>query len=727
MTSIAALIPLLSLPALPFPGAEKAGAPEPALQRIAVVGASVSDGHGTRTSLAEVLDAAILPPHRPVADHSTVLFFAIGMNQKQKLLEEALQAGPTLVVAADFLFWYGYGKENRDGQPLKSENERLELLEVGLKLLEGLPCPLVIGDLPDMSHAVGKILIPAQLPGPETLRAINLRIHRWAGKRKNVILLPLADLVRDLRSNKPVRIGKNRWPAGSAREVFQEDDLHLTLHGLVVLEQLVADSLIRNQLASSDLLLDPAAVKETVEKRIEEKIRHRKAKNVKKTAVKETAVKKDMKLWKVMDLEKYPAMFPSPGDLDGDGKVDFLLYRQGPQTAPGYLVAIDFHGKKLWELGDPSLKSHSTDGIGKEPALRGIALVYDIDQDGSQEVITEFWERGKPMLYILDGKTGRIERSRPSPFDLQVRGGRRSRCHPLGRIAWLEGRDRPPALVLKYEASNNVPCHAAALDSGLNILWRLTTGKNGMGHIPTVGDVDGDGRDEAILGTTLVDDDGRILWERKVSRHADCTSIADVHPAPGKEVLLSICGTGPAYCLSAAGEVLWEKTRQEVPHGQGIWAGNFIPEEPGLEVIILKSGHVGDFVTVRGSNGTPLAAFRHRKEFQGYPDFPQVVNWRGKNIQSLWIPIDRALVDGRGEVVAGLGKEEDRVAGLRTTKDTLAVQAIPLDLCGDEREELILYQPYRGKAILIFTQPDSGGEEKQYVHQRNAYNLRTYF
>ena len=59
----------------------------------------------------------------------------------------------------------------------------------------------------------------------------------------------------------------------------------------------------------------------------------------------------------------------------------------------------------------------------------------------------------------------------------------------------------------------------------------------------------------------------------------------------------------PAYCLSAKGEVLWEKTRQEVPHGQGIWAGNFIDEEPGIESIILRSGHVGDFITVRGSDG----------------------------------------------------------------------------------------------------------------------------
>ncbi len=438
----------------------------------------------------------------------------------------------------------------------------------------------------------------------------------------------------------------------------------------------------------------------------------------------------EMKLWKEIDLQAYPGMFPSPGDLNGDGKVDFLLYRQGPQTAPGYLVAMDFHGERLWELGDPSIQSHSTDGIGKEPALRGIALVYDIDGDGASEVITEFWKQGKPMLCILKGTTGKIERSIPSPFDLTVRGGRRSRCHPLGLIAWLEGREKPPAIVLKYEASNNVPCHGVALDSQLKILWHLTTGKNGMGHIPSAGDVDGDGSDEIAFGTTLADGNGMILWEKKVARHADCTAIADVHSSPGREVLISVCSSGPAYCMSAGGKVLWEKTKEEVPHGQGIWAGNFIDGEPGLEVIILKSGHVGDFVTVRGSDGKQLAAFQHRKEFRGYPDFPQVVNWNSTSVQSLWIPIDRTVVNGKGEVVADLGSHEERAAKLLrwgTTKTNLAAQAIPLDLCGDEREELILYQPYNGTAILIFTQPDSRGEEKPYIHKRNAYNLRTYF
>jgi hypothetical protein len=439
---------------------------------------------------------------------------------------------------------------------------------------------------------------------------------------------------------------------------------------------------------------------------------------------------KQMKLWKEIDISGYEGCFPCLGDLNGDGKVDVLLYRQGPQTTPGYLAAIDHDGETLWTMGDATIEKHMPDGHWNEPALRGIALVYDVDQDGQSEVVTELWERDKPMLYVLDGATGRVEQSGESPFDLKVRGGTRSRCHPVGRIAHLQGKRKAPAIVLKYGASARVPTYAVALDASLNTIWRLPAKGIAMGHLPSVGDADGDGRDEIILGTLLADDDGSVLWEKKTRNHADCTAIFQPSTEPDKAILISICNSGPAFCLTAAGQTIWEKTTAEVKHGQGIWAGDFIAEEPGREVIILKSGHRGDFMTVRGEDGKQLAAFQHRREFEGYPDFPCVVNWRSRQVQSLWIPIDRYLVDGRGNVVAGLGEHEARVKqrlqwGI--TKSHVATQAFAVDLCGDERDELVLYQPYNGEAVMIFTQPDSDGRKRPYVDQESAYNIHSYF
>jgi hypothetical protein len=437
-----------------------------------------------------------------------------------------------------------------------------------------------------------------------------------------------------------------------------------------------------------------------------------------------------MKLWKEIDIAAYSGTFPCLGDLNNDGRVDFLLYRQGPQTTPGFLVAVDHDGKKLWSLGDPAIEKHMPDGNYREPALRGIAFVHDLDADGRSEVVTEFWRDGEPMLYVLDGATGEIELARKSPFDVEVRGGKRSRCHPAAKIAFLHGKAEPPAVVLKYEASGRVPTHAVAIDATLKTIWHVAAEPNAMGHLPSVGDVDDDGCDETILGALLIDDDGTTLWRKAAKNHADCTAIFQPSTGADVAVLISICNTGPAFCLSGAGTTIWEKTTQEVNHGQGIWAGNFIDDEPGNEVIILRSGHRGDFMTVRGSDGVPLATFQHRAQLEGYPDFPCVVNWKSRTIQSLWIPIDRCLVDGSGNVIANPGSHEARVqARLHwgTSKSHVATQAFAVDLCGDERDELVLYQPYNGEAILIFTQSDSDGREKRYVHQKSVYNIHSYF
>jgi hypothetical protein len=438
---------------------------------------------------------------------------------------------------------------------------------------------------------------------------------------------------------------------------------------------------------------------------------------------------KEMKLWKEVDTRQYAGCFVCPGDLDNDGSVDFLLYRQGPMTTPGYLAALNSQGSLLWSLGDATIVRHTADGAYHEPALRGIALVFDIDRDGRSEVVTEYWKSNRPMLYILDGATGAIEHERESPLDLKVRSGRRSRCHPVGLVAFLQGQHAAPAIVLKYEASGRVPTHAFALNAELETLWHLQADPTAMGHLPTVGDIDADGKDEIALGTTLVDDDGHVMWRKSAGQHADCTDIFCPTPAASQAVLVSICNTGPAYCLSSSGKTIWEKSRTEVCHGQGIWAGDFLPESDGLEVIVLKSGHCGDFATYRGSDGGELATFQQRRAFDGYPDFPCVVQWR-EHGEALWIPIDRCLVDGRGEVVADLGRHETYVQKrLRwgTTKAHVATQAIPLDICGDQRHELVLYQPYNGEAILIFTQSDSSGRVKPYVQQPAAYNIKSYF
>ena len=450
---------------------------------------------------------------------------------------------------------------------------------------------------------------------------------------------------------------------------------------------------------------------------------------------------KQMQLWKHVPLGDLSGGFVLPADLTGDGQVELLLSYAQRYSAHLRLVAMDLEGNVLWSHGDASA---TTQVGGREPPCRPPITAYDFNGDGRTEVVAEFWDGGKPQFVMLAGATGEVLRQIDSPFDMSVRlpeGYRPSRPAPQALVARLDGPEQLASVVVKYETSGRIPALAVAYDREFNRRWEVRDreelwsqeGASDMGHHAIVTDLTGDGRDDIVFGQLAVNSEGKPIFRRNFPQHADGI---DVFTLDGeKRLLVTICNTGPAYCISATGETIWEKTQQEVSHGQAGWVGNFLPDRPGLEAVILVSGHYGIFHTFAAEDGRKLAAFEHHagiKHPNGsrkYPDMPVKVRWRPGE-DSLWVPVDRMILDGRGEVVARLGEMDAQVVrDLRpgATKNQLAVQAVPVDLCGDAREELILYQPYHGKAVYIFTQPDSDASEKPYRPQQNAYNRPSYF
>jgi hypothetical protein len=222
------------------------GAPETrpdALERVAVVGASLSDGFGLDHDLAEVLDAMILLEHDPITQSTTMYFFVDPLRTGPEELEAAALEDPTALVAVDFLFWFGYGTLNAEGKPLASEDERLALLDHGLELLEDFDCPIVVGDFPDMSDSIGLMLLESQVPDEPTLERLNSRLRAWSAERKNVSVLPLSRIVTTLRSGDAFTLGGLSYPEKSSERLLQSDRLHPTLEGLVVIAHLVSQAL----------------------------------------------------------------------------------------------------------------------------------------------------------------------------------------------------------------------------------------------------------------------------------------------------------------------------------------------------------------------------------------------------------------------------------------------------------------------------------------------------
>lgn len=220
-----------------------------ALERVVVIGASLSDGFQIEAKLHDVIEVMIQPEHEPIVNGADSFVFANPVEFSKKQIELARATDPTLLVALDFLFWFGYGTLDPKLGRLAFKDERLQLLERGLSFLDEFDCPIVVGDFPNMAAAVGGgMLSPSQLPDPESLEALNARLRDWAAANANVVLIPLARVVEDVLEKEPFRVGRHRWPADCVDRMLLPDMLHPTIEGLAAIAHLIGVNLVDREL-----------------------------------------------------------------------------------------------------------------------------------------------------------------------------------------------------------------------------------------------------------------------------------------------------------------------------------------------------------------------------------------------------------------------------------------------------------------------------------------------
>jgi hypothetical protein len=196
-----------------------------------------------------------------VRDRSDLYLFTDPQKRGEIQIEGACGDGAALILALDFLFWFGYWPEDEklpkeeSGSPLlqaygKSDAElerclrSLEKQQRGFALIDRLlaktTAPIVIADYPDMFGANPMLLSPNRIPLRRTLDELNRRLERFAAERQRLIVFPLADYVA--RSKR----GLVALPEGEGRSVFpddaiQGDNLHPTRLGTaLVLHEVLA-------------------------------------------------------------------------------------------------------------------------------------------------------------------------------------------------------------------------------------------------------------------------------------------------------------------------------------------------------------------------------------------------------------------------------------------------------------------------------------------------------
>ncbi|OGV62783.1 MAG: hypothetical protein A3K19_07605 [Lentisphaerae bacterium RIFOXYB12_FULL_65_16] len=297
-------------------------------------------------------------------------------------------------------------------------------------------------------------------------------------------------------------------------------------------------------------------------------------------------------------------------DLNGDGQLDYVIkHPEGnvdpwitfwkPSTETYKLEAYLHDGTYLWtrDLGWSIER-----GIWYSPYV-----VADLDGDGKAEVAVKTGEgdprdaegkvsRGPEWLAIWNGLTGKQITTVPWPSREGFVGLTHDYnylCRNQLAVAYLDGKT--PCVIALRGTYNLMKVEAYQLIKGrrLERVWafsndRLERKYWGQGeHFTHAVDVDGDGRDEVMLGSVMLDDNGCPLWTTGLG-HNDAAYVSDVLPdRPGLEIYYIIERGQPknGMCLVDArtGEIIWGYDKPTVHvHGAGMCA-DIDPSYPGME------------------------------------------------------------------------------------------------------------------------------------------------
>ena len=298
------------------------------------------------------------------------------------------------------------------------------------------------------------------------------------------------------------------------------------------------------------------------------------------------------------------------GDLDGDGKYDYVIKHPQGYYDPGAghdpqepidetykIAAFNNDGTFMWEV---DLGYNIVMGTWWSPVL-----VYDLDGDGRAEVVAKTAptdvdyrnEKGRVLtgpewFTVFDGQTGEelatedwIDRG--NVCDWGDCYGNRVNREMMG-IAYLDGV-RPTLLIIRGLYQKMVlEAWNFNQDDTLELVWQWNRANNAGGgfHMIRTGDINGDGKEEIIHGSIAIDDDGITMWATGEG-HGDDMCLTDIDPSrPGLEVFYIQEGgyTNALHLRDAeTGDLIWghgDTSYGDV--GRGLVA-DIDPRYPGLE------------------------------------------------------------------------------------------------------------------------------------------------
>ncbi|WP_188495857.1 rhamnogalacturonan lyase family protein, partial [Flavobacterium palustre] len=430
----------------------------------------------------------------------------------------------------------------------------------------------------------------------------------------------------------------------------------------------------------------------------------------------------------------YTANDASVGDVDGDGEYEVFLkweptvanHNSGGYSGNQIFDCYKLNGTKLWRI---DLGINMNGGPHFNPFM-----VYDFDGDGKAEIIlktadgtidgtgavignatvdyrnTSGWvQQGPEFLTVFNGLTGAAMASttyqpaRGNTSDWgDSYGNRQDRF--VSAVAYLDGA-RPSIVVGRGYYDKLVRAAYDWRDGQLTLRWIFDSkdpsdlannAYSSQGnHQMTVGDVDGDGKDEIINGSSAINDNGKRLWTYGQG-HGDALHMSDMDPdRPGQEIwqCLESPGQYSPYGIrlndaKTGAMIFGVPTTGDV--GRAL-AADIDPNHRGYEMW-SSSGNLynvqdGEIGTNRPTGGSQ--AVNH------------LVWWDGDLGREV---LDGTIMDKWNPVTKSLNRLFTiyQAAPVSSNNDSKKNPALTADIFGDWREEIILRRS-DNTALIIFT------------------------
>ena len=253
------------------------------------------------------------------------------------------------------------------------------------------------------------------------------------------------------------------------------------------------------------------------------------------------------------------------------------------------------------------------------------------------------------------------------------------------KTRWLHSSDKKNTYWLMDANGQEETLQGTICTSGLG---RYTMYANGN-HNLSVGDVDGDGKDEIVWGSAALDDDGKMLYAVGFG-HGDAIHLGDMNPdRPGLE-LFDVHEEKGEYSWdlhdAATGEILWKGGQKGQDNGRGL-AADIVETSRGYEFWSAYGGMKsydaeGTETTARNQN--PFNAISGKQAGSTKPSMNFRIYWDGDALDEL---LDNTTISKYGGSSLGVGSQS--ITG-QSNNSTKATPNLSADIFGDWREELIL-------------------------------------